>query len=485
MKEIIDFLEKKTLPQDEKRAREIVLSQSQFQIIEGVLYHIEKDRTLRIIPPQSLQEKLFHEAHDGTFGAHFRDAKIHSVLGKHYWWPGMRADIQKWCRACLTCATRRTGRALKPPLTPIPVAGPFDRVGVDVIKFPKSTSGNQYAVVFMDYLTKWPEVFAVRDQTALTIAKLLVEHVISRHGVPAELLSDRGAAFLSNLVNGICQLMGIHQVNTTAYHPQTDGLVERFNRTLTEMLAKKVERSGQDWDTHLPFVLFAYRSSLQESTRESPFVLLYGRDPRLPSEVVNPSVNRQEIDIDTYKGEVVANLSDAWDLARTHIKKAQDRQKSAHDQRARVPKYQVGERVFVYMPAAKSTRAYKFARPFHGPYRVITVYETGLEVRPVNQPEKKPIRIAFNRVRRCPEEIPNTFWPSKSRPPKEVDDDFSDQIAEKGVMRPREKTATATSASIDKSDQSSPTMNTWEGRLRSRTKGTDRARTPDAKDGDM
>ena len=109
--------------------------------------------------------------------------------------------------------------------------------------------------------------------------------------------------------------MGIHKVNTTTYHPQTDGLVERFNRTLTEMLARKVERSGQDWDTHLPFVLFAYRSSFQEFTRESSFFLL------LPSKLVNPSVDRQEIDLDTYKGEVIANLSDAWELARTHIRK--------------------------------------------------------------------------------------------------------------------------------------------------------------------
>ena len=189
------------LPEDEKRAREIVLSQSQFQIKEGILYHVEKDRTLRIIPPQSLREKLFNETHDGTFGAHLRDAKIHSVLGKHYWSPGMRTDILKWCQACLICATRRTGRAYKPPLTPIPVAGPFDGVGVDIIKFPKSAAGNQYAVVFMDYLTNWPEVIAVPNQTALTIDKLLVEHVISRHGVPAELLSDRGAAFLSTLVS--------------------------------------------------------------------------------------------------------------------------------------------------------------------------------------------------------------------------------------------------------------------------------------------
>ena len=88
---------------------------------------------------------------------------------------------------------------MKPPLTPIPVAGLFDRIGVDVIQFPCSQDGNQYAVVFIDYLTKWPEVFAVTDQSAATIAKLLVKNIVNRHGVPARVLSDRGQAFLSGL----------------------------------------------------------------------------------------------------------------------------------------------------------------------------------------------------------------------------------------------------------------------------------------------
>ena len=141
----------------------------------------------------------------------------------------------------------------------------------------------------MDYLAKWPEVFPTPEQTTLTIAKLLVEQVISHHGVPVELLSDRGSAFLSHLMKEVCQLLGIHRVNTTAYHPQTDGLVERFNRTLIDMLAKRVERNGNDWDTQLPYVLFAYRASLQESTGESPFFLMHGRDPRLPTELLMDS----------------------------------------------------------------------------------------------------------------------------------------------------------------------------------------------------
>ena len=197
---------------------------------------MEADKSLRIIPPTGDRQKLFEEVHGGLFGGHLREAQMHSELSRHYWWPGMRAEIAHMCRSCLTCAVRNVGRPVKPPLTPIPVNGPFDRVGVDVLQLPKTRQGNRYAVVFMDYLTKWPEVYATPDHTAPTIAKLLVERLISRHGVPRQLLSDRGPSFLSKLMLEICRVMGIDKANTSAYHPQTDGLVERFNRTLTDML---------------------------------------------------------------------------------------------------------------------------------------------------------------------------------------------------------------------------------------------------------
>jgi hypothetical protein len=141
---------------------------------------------------RSLRERLIGEVHGGRFGAHLSDVKVYGELRKHYWWPGMREYVTQWTRACLTCATHQPGRKVKLPLTPIPVAGAFDRVGVDVLQLPRTRKGNRYAVVFVDYLTKWPEVFAVADQSSATIVKLLEEEVISRHGVPAQILSDRG-----------------------------------------------------------------------------------------------------------------------------------------------------------------------------------------------------------------------------------------------------------------------------------------------------
>ena len=134
-------------------------------------------------------------------------------------------------------------------------------MGVYVLQLPKTKQGNKYAIVFMDYLTKWPKVYAAADQTAPTIAKFLVEELISRHGVPSELLSDRGPAFLSKLLFAVCECMGVKKVNTSAYHyhPQSHGLVERFNHTLTDMLAKSVTPGSSDWDEKLPYVLFSYR----------------------------------------------------------------------------------------------------------------------------------------------------------------------------------------------------------------------------------
>lgn len=123
--------------------------------------------------------------------------------------------------------------------------------------------GNRYVVVFLDYLTKWVEAFAVPDQCAETIARLLVKEVFCRHGAPAHFLSDCGANFLSDLVLSVCELLEIKKVNTSGYHAQTDGLVEKFNSTLTSLVAKVAEQSGRNWDRHLPFFLFAYRMSIQ------------------------------------------------------------------------------------------------------------------------------------------------------------------------------------------------------------------------------
>ena len=158
---------------------------------------------------------------------------------------------------------------------------------------------------------------------------LLVREIVSRHGVPAELLSDRGSLFLSGIVSEVCKLLGIHKVNTSAYHPQMDGLVECFNCTLISMLSKTVDKGGKNWDHQLPYVLFTYRSSMQETTRESPFFLMCGRDPRLSTEAALTSpVEREHVNLGEYVTRLTENLTEAW---KSCIKQAQKRQKKNYD----------------------------------------------------------------------------------------------------------------------------------------------------------
>ena len=138
----------------------LILGKSKYVVIDNTLYHVTANMSLRIVLLKEDRLAVFHEVHQGKLAGNLRDAKTHNQIGKTYRWPNMHKNFSCWCKACKIFASRQVGKPIKPLLTPIPVGGAFDCVGVDVIKFPRSSTGKNYAVVFMDYLTKWPEVFA-------------------------------------------------------------------------------------------------------------------------------------------------------------------------------------------------------------------------------------------------------------------------------------------------------------------------------------
>ena len=413
------YLEDGPLLTDSQTGRRLVLEQDNFQLMDGVLYHVNPSapELWRLAIPECLRTALMKEHHSGKFAGHFAERKLHATLSRQYWWKGMRADVRRFCRSCLVCASRKgTGRKTRPPLKSIPVGGPFEMIGVDVLQLPLSYGRNQYAVVFQDYLTKWPEVFAVADQKADTIAHLLVEHVVARHGVPQRLLSDRGSNFLSLLVQEVCKLLGTTKVNTSGYHPQCDGLVEKFNNILINMISKSVDKYGRDWDVHLPYLVFAYRVAVQESTGASPFYLLYGREPVLPtSEALTHPRSAYQLDFHDYGAELVAHLSDAWALARDNIKAAQTKQKRQYDHKSSVSKLKVNDGVMVHFPSAAQGKAWKLARPYFGPYQIISLTPNNAEVQLVDQPDGETLFVALDRVRPCYSEMSNDVWVGHGR----------------------------------------------------------------------
>ena len=175
------------------------------------------------------------------------------------------------------------------------------------------------------------------------------------------------------------------------------------------MLAKSVTPGVTKWDEKLPYVLFSYHACSQASTGKSPFFLVYGRDPRLPTEtVLTPPTDQQVWDFDDYKSTLLREMSAAWSRAQDCVEKAQIRQKRLYNLSERV----VGDRVFVFMPAKKTGHMRKLACPFHGPYRVIEVYPNGLDVHLVDKPGSPLIRVTMQHVRHCPPQIVDDGRPS-------------------------------------------------------------------------
>ncbi len=312
----------------------------------------------------------------------------------------MRADVEAWLRACPSCATKKDPpHRLRAPLKPLVVAGPFDRMAVDVMgPLPQTYSGNKYIIVFSDYLTKWPEAFPTADEKAITIATLISEEIVCRHGAPVQLLSDRGANFLSSLVQVICDLFDTRKVNTSPYRPQTDGLVEQFNGTLITMLSMYASANQRDWDRAIPFVLFVYRTSIQESVKESPFFLLYGRDARIPTDIaltMTPSSYCTYDDDDNYATAIQRRMTTVWELARQNIALAQQKQKEHYDKRhTALPNYQPGDLVHLKRPVRKGSP--KLGHPWLGPYRIIEVRLPNLVVRPMAKPASQTAVVHIN-----------------------------------------------------------------------------------------
>ena len=143
-----------------------------------------------------------------------------------------------------------------------------------------SSRGYRYILIVTDVFTKWVEAFPLRDMVATTLAKILVDEIICRYGVPKSIHSDQGANFCSEVIQAVCKLLKIDKTRTSAYHPMGNGQVERFNRTVEAMLSKVVKDNQRDWDCHLQKALFAYRTAF------TPYHLNFGRSPNLPVDIL-------------------------------------------------------------------------------------------------------------------------------------------------------------------------------------------------------
>ena len=381
------------------------------EVTDGILWRNFEDDTgnvswKQLIVPESLRSEVLQELHAGVFGGHLGLEKTTERLKKRFYWLGYAQDIRNWCQTCATCAARKTmAPKNRAPLQTIEVGYPMQVVAVDIVgPFPESEAGNSYILVVGDYFSKWMEAYPIPNQEASTVARKLVDEFFCRFSTPEQLHSDQGKQFESELLKEICSILNIVKTRTTAYHPQCDGLVERFNRTLLSMLATTVADHPFGWEEALPKMCMAYNSSVHSTTGYTPFFLMYGREARLPIDIVYgvPAQQQQdETTCSTYASSMRKTLERAYERVRIKLSTGHKVQKQLYDKRVHGNEYQEGELVWLHSTVIPKGRSKKLHLPWTGPYRILKTSECDYRIK-LPDSRKPPMVVHFNRLKLCP-----------------------------------------------------------------------------------
>ena len=215
----------------------------------------------QLVIPRSYVEMILKQLHKDS--GHLAVYRTTEKVKERFYWPGYEADIERWVKECQQCQKHNPPQPQpRAPLGLIKCGYPFDVISWDIMgPLPTSTKGNKYILVVTDLFSKWVEAFPLVATDSETLASVLVDEVVCRYGVPHVLHSDQGANLNSQVIVALCKLLGINKTRTTAYRPQANGQVERFNRTLEAILSKVVSENQKDWGSHIPKALFAYRTA--------------------------------------------------------------------------------------------------------------------------------------------------------------------------------------------------------------------------------
>ena len=248
--------------------------------------HDRRDQD-RLVVPDSLKAFVLWRHHGLPLAGHHGRKRVYESISRRFWWKGMWKTVRDWVRACDMCSRRKFGRPHRngEPRS-ILCSYPFEMVSIDLLgPLPETLSGNTYLLTMLDCFTRWCILVPVKDTTAATVCSALFTHLLTVHGAPSRILSDRGRQLIGAGVTRLCKIWGIKKIATTGHQPQSNP-VERFHRYLNSSLFCLHGRFGADWDAYVDAVAFTYRVSVNDTTGYSPFKLTYGREPVQPDDLL-------------------------------------------------------------------------------------------------------------------------------------------------------------------------------------------------------
>ncbi|XP_048035833.1 uncharacterized protein LOC125261281 [Megalobrama amblycephala] len=328
----------------------------------------------QVVVPSIFRQQVLSLAHDHLLSGHLGVTKTYNRVLQHFFWYGLKRDVVKYCKTCHVCQyAGKPNQVIPPaPLIPIPVIGePFEHVIVDCVgPLPKTKSGNQFLLTIMCSATRYPEAIPLRKITSRAVVKVLTKF-FTTFGLPRIVQTDQGTNFLSKLCAQVFKSLNITHRIASAYHPESQGSLERFHQTLKAMLRKYCLETGSEWDEGVPLLLFSIRETVQESLKFSPSELVFGHTVRGPLKVLKERMlgieDSKKTNVLDYVSKFRDQLQKSCMLARETLAKAQGKMKMWYDKSAVNRSFAVGDQVLVLLPVPGSALTARFS----GPYEIL------------------------------------------------------------------------------------------------------------------
>ena len=321
-------------------------------------------------PPKDLRLTIISETHCSPMGGHRGVTKTYNRIKHNYYWENLKLDVQRHIQQCLQCQLKKLVRVkTKQPMIITDTPGSsFDKVAMDIVgPLPKTERGKEYILTLQDQLTKYCMGIPLPNQTAETIAEVFVDRFICILGAPKAILTDQGRNFIGDLMKRIAKIFRIRKFRTTAFHPQSNGSLERSHHALGEYL-KQYANEQKQWDRWIGLAMFNYNTSVHEATKHTPYELVFGKIARIPSnELLAPEDKLSNYN--EYLINLVTQLHTIQGNARENVINAKQKSKEHYDKKINPQTFKPGDHVFLL----KGPKPGKFGDHYTGPHEVLEI----------------------------------------------------------------------------------------------------------------